>query len=55
MNITAEFLGLPFIPPFANTGNSDILEGVNYASSGAGILIETGRHLVLHTHCFTHK
>ncbi|KAI9120899.1 hypothetical protein K1719_007932 [Acacia pycnantha] len=39
------FMGMPLIPPFANTVGSDVLKGVNYASSGAGILLETGRHL----------
>ncbi|KAF7840383.1 GDSL esterase/lipase [Senna tora] len=33
------------IPPFANISNSDILQGVNYASGAAGIRIETGTHL----------
>ncbi|XP_054801467.1 GDSL esterase/lipase At1g29670-like [Prosopis cineraria] len=41
----SEFLGLPLIPPFANTIGSDILNGVNYASSSAGILVETGTRL----------
>lgn len=45
--ITAELLGFDhFIPPFANTGGSDILQGVNYASGAAGIRNETGKHLV---------
>jgi len=43
----AQFLGFEnFIPPFANTGGSDILKGVNYASGGSGIRIETGSHSV---------
>ncbi|TKY60091.1 GDSL esterase/lipase [Spatholobus suberectus] len=42
----AQLLGLDdFIPPFANTGASDILKGVNYASGAAGIRKETGTHL----------
>ncbi|KAK7412513.1 hypothetical protein VNO78_03977 [Psophocarpus tetragonolobus] len=39
------FLGFEnFIPPFSNTGGSDILKGTNYASGGAGIRTETGSH-----------
>ncbi|KAG5029551.1 hypothetical protein AAZX31_05G152200 [Glycine max] len=46
VDIITELLGLEnFIPPFANTGVSDILKGVNYASGAAGIRNETGTHL----------
>ncbi|XP_051128754.1 GDSL esterase/lipase At5g45670-like [Andrographis paniculata] len=39
----AEFLGFPTsIQPFASVRGSEILNGVNYASGGAGILDETG-------------
>lgn len=39
-----KLLGLKnFIPPFANTTGKDILQGVNYASSSAGLLITTGK------------
>ncbi|ESW19962.1 hypothetical protein PHAVU_006G169400 [Phaseolus vulgaris] len=45
IDIITQFLGFEnFIPPFANTGGSDILKGVNYASGGSGIRIETGSH-----------
>ncbi|RDX58590.1 GDSL esterase/lipase, partial [Mucuna pruriens] len=44
--IAAQLLGFEnFIPPFANTSGSDILKGVNYASGGAGIRVETGTHM----------
>ncbi|RDX73102.1 GDSL esterase/lipase, partial [Mucuna pruriens] len=32
------------IPPYANTSDSDIHKGVNYASGAAGILRESGKH-----------
>ncbi|XP_012568212.1 GDSL esterase/lipase At1g29670-like isoform X2 [Cicer arietinum] len=42
IDIITQLLGFKkFIPPFANTSGSDILKGVNYASGGAGIRIET--------------
>ncbi|KAK2447525.1 GDSL esterase/lipase [Trifolium repens] len=34
-----------FIPPFANIGRSDIINGVNYASGAAGIRAESGKHM----------
>ncbi|KAK7247218.1 hypothetical protein RIF29_42095 [Crotalaria pallida] len=41
-----QLLGLEnFIPPYANTIGSDILQGVNYASGAAGIRNETGTKL----------
>ena len=44
---TAELLGFEKrIPPFTTANGSDILQGVNYASSAAGIRNETGQHLV---------
>lgn len=44
---TAELLGFKnYIPPFATAMGKDILSGVNYASGSAGILNETGQHLV---------
>ncbi|XP_020203370.1 GDSL esterase/lipase At1g29670 [Cajanus cajan] len=46
IDIITQLLGFEkFIPPFANTSGSDILEGVNYASGGAGIRLETGTYL----------
>ncbi|KAL2341056.1 hypothetical protein Fmac_008996 [Flemingia macrophylla] len=45
IDIISQFLGFEkFIPPFANTSGADILKGVNYASGGAGIRVETGSH-----------
>ncbi|XP_006594525.1 GDSL esterase/lipase At1g29670-like isoform X3 [Glycine soja] len=46
IDIITQLLGFEkFIPPFANTSGSDILKGVNYASGGAGIRVETSSHL----------
>lgn len=45
---TAQLLGFDKpIPPFATANDSDILQGVNYASGAAGIRKETGKHLVI--------
>ncbi|XP_027351595.1 GDSL esterase/lipase At1g29670-like isoform X2 [Abrus precatorius] len=45
IDIITQLLGFEnFIPPFANTSGSDVLKGVNYASAGAGIRVETGSH-----------
>ncbi|KEH36672.1 putative triacylglycerol lipase [Medicago truncatula] len=42
IDIITQLLGFEkFIPPFANINGSDILKGVNYASGGAGIRMET--------------
>ncbi|KAK7848527.1 gdsl esterase/lipase [Quercus suber] len=35
------------IPSFATANDSDILQGVNYASGAAGIRLEIGKHLVI--------
>ncbi|WOL12693.1 GDSL esterase/lipase [Canna indica] len=41
-----DFLGLPYLPPYATAGNgSRLLYGVNYASASAGILDESGQYL----------
>ncbi|XP_056175703.1 GDSL esterase/lipase At1g29670-like [Syzygium oleosum] len=41
-----QFLGFDnFIPPYANASGRDILQGVNYACAGAGILYRTGKQL----------
>lgn len=46
--ITAELLGFKnHIPPFATVSASEMLKGVNYASGSAGILHDTGKHLVV--------
>ncbi|KAK7245591.1 hypothetical protein RIF29_40438 [Crotalaria pallida] len=43
IDFITEALGFDhFIPPYANTSGSDIIEGVNYASGAAGIRRETG-------------
>lgn len=45
--IAAEFMGFDhYIPPFATASGPEILEGVNYASGGAGIRNETGQFAV---------
>ncbi|PHU26019.1 hypothetical protein BC332_04351 [Capsicum chinense] len=45
-DILAELLGFDhYIPPFASAKDSDILEGVNYASGSAGIRNDSGSHL----------
>lgn len=48
--LTAEFLGFDHhMPPFATAQGNVILQGVNYASSGSGILNETGKIVVMIT------
>lgn len=45
--MTVQLLGFQeFIPPFATSRGQEILKGVNYASGSAGILNESGQHLV---------
>lgn len=46
VDLLGEKVGIPDLPAFADptTVGSKILQGVNYASAGAGILDETGRH-----------
>ncbi|KAJ9179461.1 hypothetical protein P3X46_011248 [Hevea brasiliensis] len=39
----AEWLKLPLLPPYLQPGNHDYVYGVNFASAGAGALVET-RH-----------
>nr|KYP38092.1 GDSL esterase/lipase At4g18970 family [Cajanus cajan] len=49
VDILTQTLGFEkFIPPFANTSGSDILQGVNYASGSAGILKDSGQHMGVH-------
>ncbi|XP_047176148.1 GDSL esterase/lipase At2g03980-like [Vigna umbellata] len=38
----AEYLGLPYPPPYISMGSSRSLTGINYASASCGILPETG-------------
>lgn len=47
-----DMLSVPVPPAFANpsTVGATILNGVNYASSAAGILDDTGRHYVPSMH-----
>ncbi|KAK4259493.1 hypothetical protein QN277_005818 [Acacia crassicarpa] len=46
IDIITQLLGFKeMIPPFAKLGGFDILKGVNYASGGAGIRVETGTQL----------
>lgn len=43
---TAEYLGLPYPPPYISMGSSRSLTGINYASASCGILPETGANFV---------
>ena len=43
MMSAAEYANLPLIRPFLQPGNNEYYEGVNFASSGAGALLETFR------------
>ncbi|XP_059669415.1 GDSL esterase/lipase At1g29670-like [Cornus florida] len=46
VDIIAQLLGFEnFIPPFATASGEQILQGVNYASGGAGIRDDTGMNL----------
>ena len=38
---SAEHANLPLIPPFLQPGNHEFYDGVNFASAGAGALVET--------------
>lgn len=40
-NIVAKYANLPFIPPFLQPGIDQYYYGVNFASAGAGALVET--------------
>ncbi|KAJ0043234.1 hypothetical protein Pint_18914 [Pistacia integerrima] len=42
-DFVAEFLGLPYSPPYLSVKSSIPVTGLNYASGGCGILPETGR------------
>lgn len=39
--IAAEYANLPLIPPFLQPGFHNYYDGVNFASAGAGALVET--------------
>ncbi|BAU01420.1 hypothetical protein VIGAN_11064700 [Vigna angularis var. angularis] len=43
----AEYLGLPYPPPYISMGSSRSLTGINYASASCGILPETGANFVI--------
>jgi len=44
--VAAEFANLPLIPPYLQPGNHHFTDGVNFASGGAGALVETNQGLV---------
>ena len=44
--ITAEFANLPFITPYLYPGYHRYTDGTNFASAGAGALVETNKGLV---------
>ncbi|CAJ1976071.1 unnamed protein product [Sphenostylis stenocarpa] len=43
----AEYAKLPLIPPYLFPGNQRYVDGVNFASAGAGALVETHQGLVI--------
>ncbi|XP_060964372.1 GDSL esterase/lipase 1 [Cannabis sativa] len=46
-DFVAEYAKLPLIPPYLHPGYVDYTSGVNFASSGAGVLIETHQQYAL--------
>ncbi|XP_010270696.1 PREDICTED: GDSL esterase/lipase 5-like [Nelumbo nucifera] len=46
-DVIAEFANVPYIPPFLHPGVHQFSEGANFASSGAGVLVETFKGLVI--------
>ncbi|PRQ51701.1 putative SGNH hydrolase-type esterase domain-containing protein [Rosa chinensis] len=46
-DIIAEYANLPMIPPYLQPGFDNYTNGVNFASSGAGVLAETHQGFVL--------
>lgn len=50
LTLVAEFLGLPYSPPYMSIRRSTPVTGFNYASGSCGILPETGDRFV-RTHC----
>ncbi|KAG6733160.1 hypothetical protein I3842_01G212900 [Carya illinoinensis] len=46
----AEYAKLSLIPPFLQPGNPHYLNGVNFASAGAGALVETFQGLLISEH-----
>ncbi|KAA8546219.1 hypothetical protein F0562_003042 [Nyssa sinensis] len=43
----AEYAKLPLIPPYKQPGNHHFINGANFASGGAGALVETNQGLVI--------
>ncbi|KAK7338220.1 hypothetical protein VNO77_18822 [Canavalia gladiata] len=43
----AEHANLPLIPPFLQPGNTNYLNGANFASAGSGVLVETFKGSVI--------
>ncbi|KAA8546292.1 hypothetical protein F0562_002969 [Nyssa sinensis] len=43
----AEYAKLPLIPPYKQPGNHHFINGVNFASAGAGVLVETNQGFVI--------
>ncbi|WRX14501.1 GDSL lipase/esterase - like 10 [Theobroma cacao] len=43
----AEYAGLPLIPPYFQPVNNKFVDGVNFASAGAGALVETHQGFVI--------
>ncbi|KAG7992190.1 hypothetical protein I3843_02G114900 [Carya illinoinensis] len=50
----AEYLKLPFVPPYLHPGYHRYTDGANFASAGAGALVETNRGLVIDLHTQFH-
>ncbi|XP_060217058.1 GDSL esterase/lipase At1g71691-like [Lycium barbarum] len=46
VDVIAQLLGLPFIPPHSQASGDQMRFGINYASAAAGILDITGRNFV---------
>ncbi|CAN4098013.1 unnamed protein product [Withania somnifera] len=46
VDVIAELLGLPLIPPYSQASGDQMRFGINYASAAAGILDITGRNFV---------
>ncbi|XVF67194.1 hypothetical protein PTKIN_Ptkin10aG0100700 [Pterospermum kingtungense] len=46
----AEYAGLPLIPPYLKPANHKFVDGVNFASAGAGALVEIHQGFVIDLH-----
>lgn len=44
--VAAEYAELPLIPPYLQPGSHQFTYGANFASAGAGALVETSQGLV---------